>query len=88
LFSHFEEAYMISTVTTSTVTTVTTAALAASLALLAIVALLVLLIQKEVISVSDNQRMQTWSKVLNIAILPLLLGSIFIVVVKVAELLR
>jgi hypothetical protein len=79
---------MISTVTTSTVSTVTTVALAASLALLAVVALLILLIQKEIVSAADDSRLQTFGRILNIAIAPLLFGFIFIAVVKVAEVLR
>jgi hypothetical protein len=79
---------MISTVTTSTVSTVTTMAFAGALALLAILALLIFLIQKEIASASDDSRLQTFSKVLNIAIVPLLFGFIFIAVVKVAEVLR
>lgn len=78
---------MISTVTTTTVTTVTSIALVASLALLALVVLLVLMIQKEIVSVSDDARLQAWSRVLNVAIVPLMLSFFFIAVVTVAELL-
>jgi len=79
---------MISTVTTTTVTTVTTVTLAASLALLVVVALLLFLIQKEILSAATSPRAQALSRVLNIAILPLLLSFAFIAVVKVAEVLR
>lgn len=79
---------MISTVTTSTVTTVTTVALSASLALLAVVALLIFLIQKEIVSASTSERTQALSRVLNVAILPLLLSFVFIAFVKVAEVLN
>ena len=79
---------MISTVTTTTVTTVTSVALAASLGLLAIVFLLILLIQKEIFSVSSGYRGQTLSKVLNMAIAPLLLVFIFTTVVKVIQVLN
>lgn len=79
---------MISTVTTSTVTTVTTVALGASLALLAVVALLILLIHKEIVSATSSPRSQAFSRVLNIAIVPLFLSFIFIAIVKVAEALR
>ena len=79
---------MISTVTTSTVTTGATATFAASLALVAIISLLIFLIQKEVLSASSNDGAKAMSRVLNIAIVPLILSFLFIVVVKVAEVLR
>lgn len=79
---------MISTVTTTTVSTVTTVALAASLALLAILALLIFLIQKEILSAAKGSRAQALSRVLNIAIIPLLMSFIFIAVVKISEVLR
>jgi hypothetical protein len=79
---------MISTVTTTTVTTVTSIALTASLALLAIVVLMVLLIQKEIISVSDNKKLQSWGRIVNVAIVPLLLSFAFIAVVTIAQMLQ
>ena len=78
---------MISTVTTSTVTTVSTVALSASLGLIAILALLIFLIQKEILSASTSRHAQTLSKVLNIAIYPLLASFAFIAFVKVTEVL-
>ena len=82
---------MISTVTT-TVTTITTIALAASIQLVAIIALLVFLIQKEMFSFTSTPRAKAvgtfLSKVLNIAIVPLLVSFVFIVIVKVAEVLQ
>jgi len=79
---------MISTVTTTTVTTVTSITLMASMALLMIVVLLILLIQKEIITVSDNQRLQAWGRIINVAIVPLLLSFGFIAVITIAEVLR
>jgi Na+-driven multidrug efflux pump len=79
---------MISTVTTSTITTITTEALSASLALIAIIALLILLIQKEILSASINERTKILSRVLNVAIYPLLISFVFIAFVKVAEVLN
>ena len=64
---------MISTVTTTTVTTVTTVALAASLALLAVVALLIFLVQKEILTSTQSERGKQLARVLNVAVLPLLL---------------
>ncbi len=79
---------MISTVTTTTVTTVTTGALAASLSLLVIVGLLIFLIQKEILSGATSARARAFSRVLNIAVLPLLISFAFVAFVKVAEALR
>ena len=79
---------MTTTVTTTTVTAVTTTvALAASLIFMAVVALLILLILKEVLSASASPRAMAMHKVLNIAIVPLLLSFAFILVVKLSEVL-
>ena len=79
---------MISTVTTTTISTVTTVALGASLGLVAIVALLALLIQKEVVVAAAGPRAKTLGRVLNTAIVPLLITFGAIVFMKVAEVLR
>jgi len=81
---------MISTVTTTTVTTVTTATVAvlAGLGLLAILVLLGMLISKEVASAGDSPRLKTFSEALNVAIVPLLMGFLFIAVVQVVGVLR
>ena len=81
---------MISTVTTATITTITTSTtgLAASLLLLAVLALLFFLIQKEILSAASSSQALAMGKVLNIAIVPLVLSFIFIVVVKVASVLK
>ncbi len=79
---------MVSTVTTSTVTTVTTVALSASLALLAVIALLIFLIQKEILSASSSERAKIFSRVLNVAVIPLLLSFAFIAVMKVTQVLN
>jgi hypothetical protein len=60
----------------------------ASLALLAIVVLLLLLIQKEIIAASEDSRLRAWSRVINVAIIPLLLSFGFMAVVTVLEVLR
>lgn len=60
----------------------------ASLALLAIVVLLMLLIQKEIIAASENSRLRAWGRVINVAIIPLLLSFGFMAVVTVLEVLR
>jgi hypothetical protein len=79
---------MISTVTTTTVSTVTTVALAASLGLVAILTLLLLLIQKEVVTAAAGPRSTVLGRVLNTALVPLLLVFGFTVVVKVVEVLH
>ena len=76
---------MISTVTTTTVTTITAIATAGSLAVVGILMLLALLIQKELASSSDSRFAVTLRRFLNVAIVPLLLGFIYIVAVKVIE---
>jgi len=79
---------MISTVTTATVSTVTTVALAGSLGLIAIITLLTLLVQKEIASADETQPSRALSRALNIAIVPLLIGFVMIVAVKVTEALK
>ena len=71
---------MISTVTT---TTVTATYMATSLGVILTVTLLALLIQKELSSASETPRFKALGAVLNVAIVPLLLGFAFIVAVKV-----
>jgi len=79
---------MISTVTTSTVSTVTTATLAGSVALVGILVLLVLLIQKEFSSSAAGERYQTLSKVLNIALIPLIIAFALTALARVIDILR
>jgi hypothetical protein len=79
---------MVSTVTTSTVTTVTTVTLAGAISLIAILALLTFLIQKEILSVSLDRRAQALHRLLNVAIVPLLISFGFIAVVRVFEVLN
>ena len=79
---------MISTVTTTTVSTVTTTILTGSLTLIAILTLLVLLIQKELVTTSESRTAVIVGRVLNVGIIPLLMGFGMIVVVKVLEALR
>ena len=70
------------------VTLVTAVTLAASLSLLAVLALLLFLIQKEILSASTSERAQALSRVLDIAIVPLLLSFVFIAAVKVSQVLN
>ncbi|HEY76483.1 MAG TPA: hypothetical protein G4O00_09925 [Thermoflexia bacterium] len=79
---------MVSTVTTTTVSTVTTVALAGSLALVSILTLLALLIQKELTTASEGRLARALGRVLNIGIVPLLMGFALIVAVRVAEALK
>jgi hypothetical protein len=76
---------MISTVTTTTVTTIASMATAGSLAVVGIVMLLALFLQKELASASESRFARTLSRVVNVAIVPLLLGFVYIVLVKVIE---
>ena len=79
---------MISTVTTATVSVVTTAGLAGSLGLIAIVTLFFLLAQKGIVSADDTQSSRAFRRALNVAIIPLVIGVIMIVGVKVVEALK
>ena len=79
---------MISTVTTTTVTTITALASAGSLALFGILLLLAFLVQKELASATENRFVLILGRVLNIAIVPLLLSFVFFVAVKVVEVLQ
>ena len=64
--------------------TATTAATSAG-TLPLVLALLFLLILKEILSAAAGRRAQVLSRVLNIAILPLLVSFVFIAIVKVAQ---
>ncbi|MBN1933719.1 MAG: hypothetical protein JW934_03590 [Anaerolineae bacterium] len=79
---------MISTVTTTTVSTVTTIALAGSFSLIAILTLLAFLIQKELVTTQSSRRALMLGRVLNIGIVPLLMGFALIVAVQVAQVLH
>ena len=76
---------MISSVTTTTVTTVTSAASIAAFGLVATLTLIAFLVVKELASSGNDARLQTLSRVLNIAIVPLLMVFVAIVANKVVE---
>jgi hypothetical protein len=76
---------MISTVTTTTVTTILSVG---SIALAGILVLLVLLIQKELASASESRFAHALSRVVTVAIVPLLLAFVAIVAAKVVEALQ
>jgi hypothetical protein len=78
---------MISTVTTSTIGALA-ATSAATLSMMAVVALMLLLVQKEIASSADEPRLVALAKVLDIALVPLLLTFLFIAAVRVAEVLN
>jgi len=70
---------MISTVTSTTVSTITSVALAATLSLVAVLLLIGFLVSKELASSGKHPRLQLFSRVLNVAIYPLL--AVFAVIV-------
>jgi hypothetical protein len=74
---------MVSTVTTTTVTTIAALATASSLAVFGIVLLLLFLVQKELASATENRFALALGRVVNIAIVPLLLAFVFVVAFKV-----
>ena len=75
---------MISTVTTA-VSAVTTTALASSFGLLVTLTLLALLIQKEVVSVGQNESWKRLNRSLTVAIVPLVLAFLAITVVEMMK---
>jgi hypothetical protein len=79
---------VISTVTTSTIGAVAAVTSAATLSMMAVVALLLLLVQKEIASSADDPRLVALAKVLDIALVPVLLAFLFIAAVRVAEVLN
>jgi len=70
---------MISTVTSTTVSTITSVALGATLGLVAVLLLIGFLVVKELASNGGHSRLQVLSRVLNVAIYPLL--AVFAVIV-------
>lgn len=79
---------MISTVTTATVSTITTTSLAGSFALIGILVLFALLLQKELASTSSGSLMRRLSRVVDVAVFPLLIAFLMVVVFKVVEVFR
>lgn len=79
---------MISTVTSTTVSIVTAAAFAVFFSLVAVVTLLALLIQKEILTASSDGPGRVLSRVLNIAIAPLMLAFLLILVIRIGEVLN
>ena len=78
---------MISSVTISTVSTITSAASIAAFGLVVILTLIAFVVVKELASSGNDARLQTLSRVLNIAIVPLLIVFVAIVANKVVEVL-
>ncbi len=76
---------MVSTVTTTTVTTVTLLGLTALLGLAAALMLIGYLVARELLEASDNRRLRTLARRLNVAIVPLLVVFITIVATRAAD---
>jgi hypothetical protein len=76
---------MISTVTTTAVSMLSNSANVGYFALIGMLVLVGLLIQKELISASDDSRLQQLSRVMDVGILPLLLAFVLIVSIKIVE---
>jgi len=79
---------MISTVTTTTVTTVAAFATGGALVIVGILLLLTMLVQKELSSASESRFATALNRVLNVAIVPLVMAFVFVVGVKVFEALQ
>lgn len=79
---------MVSTVTTSTVTTIATmAGLSVSLGLMAVLALIAFLTTKELTSATESLRLRLTARFSDVGIIALLLVFVFIVTMKVWEIL-
>jgi len=78
---------MTTTVTTVTVSTVTVMGVAAALGLITTLALVALLISKEIATAIPGESGVRWGRTLNIGIVPLLVAFVFIVGVKMVEVL-
>lgn len=78
---------MMSTVTTATIDTLSTTDVA-SLALVALLTLLILLVQKELLRTSQHESALRLSRMLNVAIVPLLIVFAVMVIMKALALLR
>ena len=83
---------MISTVTTTTITTLSTIALTTSIEIVAILALILFLIQKEVFSFTSTPKAKALgtllSRILTVAVVPLIVSFLFIVIVKIGTILQ
>jgi uncharacterized membrane protein len=79
---------MTSTVTATTISALNSATMAHSLTLISILTLLVLLVQKELVTASKREVPRMLSRVLDVGIVPLLIGFAFIVAVRLAEAMR
>ena len=78
---------MISTVTVSTITTIAASGLAAGIGIFVTLLLIGLLTSKELLGTSSGNRQKLVARSLNISIIPLLIGFLVIVGLKVAEIL-
>lgn len=76
----------VTTITSSTVSTITsTVGMAAALGGIAVFALIAFLVAKELAGADSRPRLQTLSRALNVAIVPLMVTFVAIVAAKVVE---
>lgn len=78
---------MVAAVTVSTVTTVAAASLGTGIAVFAVLMLIGFLTGKELLGASSGDKQKLIARSLNISIIPLLIGFVVIVGLKVAEIL-
>ncbi len=78
---------MVSTVTVSTITVVATSSIALAAAIFVTLFLIGMLAGKELLGTSPDNRSRFVGRCLTIGIIPLLLGFVIIVAMKVAEIL-
>ena len=78
---------MVAAVTVSTVTTIAATSLGAGIAVFAVLMLIAFLTGKELLGASSGDKQKLIARSLNISIIPLLIGFVVIVGLKVAEIL-
>jgi hypothetical protein len=78
---------MVAAVTVSTITTIAAASFGTGIAIFAVLMLIGFLAGKELLGASSSNRQKLIARSLNISIIPLLIGFVIIVGLKVAEIL-
>jgi hypothetical protein len=78
---------MVAAVTVSTITTIAAASFGTGIAIFAILMLIGFLAGKELLGASSGNKQKLIARSLNISIIPLLIGFVIIVGLKVAEIL-
>ena len=78
---------MVSTITVSTISTIAAASLGTGVAIFATLLLIGFLTTKELLGTSSGNRQKLVARSINVSIIPLIIGFVIIVGLKVAEIL-